>query len=76
MEDSQLFMISVTPSNRRSPTWRAFAGSCSGLDVESHPHAVVPLDDACSLRRLVGAWLPKISTEWRQSMFWDCLPGA
>ena len=76
MEDAQLFMISVSPSHGRSPRWTASAGTCSGLVVESHSHAVVPLDDACSLRRLVGGWLPKVSNEWRQSMFWDCPPGA
>jgi hypothetical protein len=76
MEDAQLLTISVSPSQGRSPRWTASAGTCSGLDIESHPHAVVPLDDACSLRRLVGAWLPKVSNEWRQSMFWDCPPGA
>ena len=75
-EDASLFTISVSSSHGRSRGWTASAGTCSGLEVESHPHAVVPLDDACSLRRLVGAWLPKVSTEWRHSMFWDCPPGA
>jgi hypothetical protein len=76
MENSRLFMISVAPNHGRTPKWIASAGSCTGLDVERQGHAVVPLNDACSLRRLVGAWLPKVSTAWRQSMFWDCPPGA
>ncbi len=76
MEDAQLFKFSVSPSHGRFARWTASAGTCSGLDVESRPHAVAPLDDACSLRRLVGSWLPRVSTEWRQLMFSDCPPGA
>lgn len=76
-ESLDLFEISVASRHRPSSTWSASAGSClSEIDVVNRSRAVVALDDACSLRRLVGAWLPRVSTEWRQTMFWNCPPGA
>jgi hypothetical protein len=76
-ESLKLFVISVATRRGVLPTWIATAKSCLGeIDVVNHHQSTVVLDDACSLRRLVGAWLPKISTEWRQAMFWNCPPGA
>jgi hypothetical protein len=84
VDDMKLFTISVTPSHARAATWTASGWECEqelvvgsvGLGRGSSRRSTIPLDDACSIRRLVGAWLPRINTSWRQAMFFNCPAGA
>jgi hypothetical protein len=84
VDDMKLYTISVAPSQTKAVTWTASGWECRqelavgplGLGRGPSSRSAIPLDDACSIRRLVRAWLPRISASWRQAMFFDCPPGA
>jgi hypothetical protein len=74
MESSTLFTITVARAGIPGPVWTASAVDCPNVitAVGRHGHPSIGLGDSCSLRLLVVSMMPKVSSEWRESMVASC----